>query len=416
MTIPEIKKDLALGFIDFLSSCIDNGTFDAEDIESAEVAIECLTDIFDVDLTNKEQLFGNQTLLSLFESCKYGKASDLAQVKPLVFEEDKAKAESFKLEGNRAMGTRSYQKAVEAYTKSISLNPNNPIYLANRAAAYSSSKDYEKAIIDANKALEVDPTYVKAYSRLGLAYYSLGDAKSALAAYKKGLDSEGDSPSEVMKKGYEAAKKRVHEELDDMNTSSDEGSTVTPPEPAERSGAATTSTSFSTGASASASASAGPGISSSASASLGVGSSSGFSDYLSFMANPEFMRLAQTFISDPGAALNRPQMSEMVKLFASHPGVLNKLSNFPEVQQVVNLATAANIPSLSEMLSDPVLEERARNIINDATSYATSYATSTAPSTTSTNDTTNTSANTSANASTNDPSNPSVNASSNSSS
>lgn len=56
-------------------------------------------------------------------------------------------------------------------------------------------------------------TFLKAYSRLGLAKYALGDAKGAMEAYKKGLEVEGETKSDAMRKGYETAKKRVEEEL-----------------------------------------------------------------------------------------------------------------------------------------------------------------------------------------------------------
>lgn len=51
--------------------------------------------------------------------------------------------------------------------RSISLNPNNPIYYCNRAAAYNAIGKYNEAIEDCQKAIELDSTYCKAYCRLG---------------------------------------------------------------------------------------------------------------------------------------------------------------------------------------------------------------------------------------------------------
>ena len=53
----------------------------------------------------------------------------------------------------------------------ISVDPTNPVYFSNRAAAHSSKGDHASAVADSEKAIEVDPAFVKAYSRLG--YLSL---------------------------------------------------------------------------------------------------------------------------------------------------------------------------------------------------------------------------------------------------
>lgn len=81
--------------------------------------------------------------------------------------EDKAAAEAQKAVGNSKMTAKDYPAAIEAYTKAIDLDPTNPVFYSNRAAAYSSSGDHDKAVMDAEKAIEVDPKFVKAYHRLG---------------------------------------------------------------------------------------------------------------------------------------------------------------------------------------------------------------------------------------------------------
>lgn len=65
------------------------------------------------------------------------------------------------------MSSKSFEAAIEAYTKAIALDPTNPVYYSNRAAAYSSMDQHDDAIRDAEHALEVDPAFIKAYSRLG---------------------------------------------------------------------------------------------------------------------------------------------------------------------------------------------------------------------------------------------------------
>lgn len=65
------------------------------------------------------------------------------------------------------MSSRNYPAAIAKYTEAISINPSNPVYYSNRAAAHSQAGDHDKAIDDANEAKSIDGGFAKAYSRLG---------------------------------------------------------------------------------------------------------------------------------------------------------------------------------------------------------------------------------------------------------
>lgn len=123
-----------------------------------------------------------------------------------------AEAEAFKGQGNAAMARKDYAAAIDLYTKALNITPLNPIYLSNRAAAYSASQRHAEASADAEMAVAADPKYTKAWSRLGLARFAMGDAKGSMEAYQKGIEYEGNGGSEAMKKGFETAKKKVEEE------------------------------------------------------------------------------------------------------------------------------------------------------------------------------------------------------------
>lgn len=136
--------------------------------------------------------------------------------------ESTPEAENFKSAGNAAMQRKDYTAAIESYSKAIAISPLNPIYLSNRAAAYSASHQHAQASTDAEMAVAADPSYTKAWSRLGLARYVLGDAKGSMEAYGKGIEYEGNGGSEAMKKGYKTAKERVEKEEKEKPADEDE--------------------------------------------------------------------------------------------------------------------------------------------------------------------------------------------------
>ena len=68
------------------------------------------------------------------------------------------------------MSSKKYDEAIDAYNKATALDPTNPVYFSNRAAAYSSKGDHLSAIGDAEQALSADPQFVKAYHRLGYVF------------------------------------------------------------------------------------------------------------------------------------------------------------------------------------------------------------------------------------------------------
>uniref|UniRef100_A0A804MD06 Uncharacterized protein n=1 Tax=Zea mays TaxID=4577 RepID=A0A804MD06_MAIZE len=120
-------------------------------------------------------------------------------------------AESFKSRGNEFMRSNQHLKAVELYTCAIALNQQNAIYYCNRAAAYTLLNMNNKAIEDCLKSIEIDPHYSKAYSRLGSAYFAMGNYHDAL--YKGYLKAaELDPSNENVRQNIEVTKKKLAEQ------------------------------------------------------------------------------------------------------------------------------------------------------------------------------------------------------------
>lgn len=64
-------------------------------------------------------------------------------------------AEEKRMMGNESMKSKDYDDAIEHYSRSLELCPNEPATFSNRAMAYLQKKSYAKAIEDANSCLAI---------------------------------------------------------------------------------------------------------------------------------------------------------------------------------------------------------------------------------------------------------------------
>ena len=314
----DTKKRLALAIIDFLSTSLKDGTLTPEDSESIEIATSCIADTFHVDPSNKAHMadaIGSQSLLSIYGVYEKLKGKDTAgssstttagadAPKPTpTVSPTTPESESFKSQGNAAMAAKHYAAAIDLYTKALDLSPANPIYLSNRAAAYSASHNHDAARDDAERAVAADPKYTKAWSRLGLARFVLGDARGSMEAYGKGIEYEGNGGSEAMKKGFRTAKEKVEEgEREEKARGLEEE--------------------VDEGGSAGGGGAGGGGMPDlSALAGMmggGRGGGGGMPDLGSLMSNPMFANMAQNLMSNPEALqglMNNPQLRGMAERF-----------------------------------------------------------------------------------------------------
>lgn len=81
------------------------------------------------------------------------------------------------------------QKAVEAFSKAIKLNPAYVQAYTERAWTYGRLKDYKKEIEDYDKVIEIDPDYGDPYYARGQAYAALSLFKNAIKDYSKAIKS-----------------------------------------------------------------------------------------------------------------------------------------------------------------------------------------------------------------------------------
>lgn len=345
----DTKKRLALSIIDFLSQSSKDGTLSADDNENVEVAISCIADAFKVDQNDQtavKEAVGSQSLLKIFSvyETMSGKAgsqpaagassstsSSGAAAQPAA---PSADAEKLKSAGNAAMQQKDYKTAIEKYTEAVRLAPTNPIYLSNRAAAYSASGDHASAVKDAEIAVASDPKYTKAWSRLGLARFAMGDARGSVEAYSKGIEYEGNGGSDAMKKGLETAKR----ELEKMEAEEDniEADPVDDAAGSTRSGA---------GAPA---AGGMPDLSNLASMFGGGGAGGGgMPDLSSIMQNPMMRQMASNLMQNPEALsgiMNNPMLRGMMnQRQGGQGGSGGGMPDMSQIQQMMQDPAIANL-------------------------------------------------------------------------
>ena len=78
--------------------------------------------------------------------------------------------------------------AIDAITKDIVKNPNNPALYYTRCEAYTREEMYAEAVKDAEKLLSFDSTAWKAYRILAGAYLDNDESKRAIKTLEKGLE------------------------------------------------------------------------------------------------------------------------------------------------------------------------------------------------------------------------------------
>lgn len=339
-SLPDSKKRLALSITDFLSTSLKDGTLTSDDAENIEIATNCIADAFKVDPTDKAAVgkaVGSQSLFNIFSVYEKlqgqgsasagtssagestGSAAGTNQPSPANPE-----AEKLKSAGNAAMQQKDYKTAIDKYSQAIGFSPTNPIYLSNRAAAYSASGDHAAAVRDAEIAVAADPKYTKAWSRLGLARFAMGDARGSVDAYTKGIEYEGSGGSDAMKKGLETAKKELSRmEAEDDNIPAD----AVDDAPGDSRGA--------------------PGGGMPDLSSLagmfggGGGGGGGMPDLSSIMNNPMFAGMARNLMSNPealGSLMNNPMVQNLMNQRREGGG-----GGMPDMSQI------------SQMMQDPAI-------------------------------------------------------------
>lgn len=328
-------KQTAAAIIKFLEGVVEKKEVGEDYLDSLNVAIDCISESFEIERDAVSKVLADAKLSGdlpayLDANCSDEDVCKTEDVKVNIPVEDaelKAKAENLKLEGNKAVANKNYALAISKYTEAIEVLPTNAIYYANRAAAHSSLKQYDDAIKDAEEAIKIDPNYSKGYSRLGFAKYAQNKPDEALDAYKKVMDLEGDKATDIMKRDYETAKKKVEQSMNLKKSAEDKGA---------------------------------------GGAGAGAGGAGGF-DFASMlggglsglMNNPQIMQAAQQMMSNPGAMeqmqsmMQDPSIRQMAENFTSGNGTPNMddIMNNPTIRNLAGSMFGGGAPGAADASS-----------------------------------------------------------------
>ena len=94
-----------------------------------------------------------------------------------------------------------YEFSISDYNKAINLNSNDAVVYNNRGNAYHDKGDFDRAITDYTKAIDIDPEFTVAYNNRGNTYASKDDINHAIADYSKVIGLEPDNAVAYFNRG-----------------------------------------------------------------------------------------------------------------------------------------------------------------------------------------------------------------------
>lgn len=114
-------------------------------------------------------------------------------------QERKEYAAKLKAAGNKAYGSKDYNRAIDLYGQAL-LCKQDPVFYSNRAACWNAMSNWDRVIEDTTAAINLDNEYVKALNRRANAYEQVDRNSEALLDYTAsciidGFRNEGSAQS-----------------------------------------------------------------------------------------------------------------------------------------------------------------------------------------------------------------------------
>ena len=108
---------------------------------------------------------------------------------------------TYYLQGIALESTGKLEKAIQAYSKCLELDPNFAEALNNRAVVHGTLNQLDLAIQDLKKAVEISPSDPFAWTNLGLAVHESGKFQDAIQHYNQAAGLESSDPEVFFQRG-----------------------------------------------------------------------------------------------------------------------------------------------------------------------------------------------------------------------
>ena len=127
-------------------------------------------------------------LVAVLVSSLVAKADDQPAVS--IIDENNYNASDWICKADALSESKMFDKALEAYSRAIELDPNNVDAYNKRAEAYKDLKEYDKAIEEYNRIISLQPNSAENYSNRGAAYAFSTQYEKAIEDYDRSLELE----------------------------------------------------------------------------------------------------------------------------------------------------------------------------------------------------------------------------------
>ena len=117
---------------------------------------------------------------------------------------------------DKLMNERNWDGAIDAATRAINLNPNDPIAYINRSWGNAEKGNYPQAISDADSAVKLSPKNAMAYNNRAYALELSGSLTEAKKDYKKACELNYKAACETVAKFEQAAKGNTTDEVREL--------------------------------------------------------------------------------------------------------------------------------------------------------------------------------------------------------
>jgi len=138
----------------------------------------------------------------------------------LTEQQRKDYAAKLKAAGNKAYGSKDYNRAIDLYGQAI-LCKADAVFYSNRAACWNAMSNWSKVIDDTTAAITIDPEYIKALNRRANAYEQEARYSEALLDYTASCiidqfrnDASAQAVERLLKKVAESKAKAIMEGKD----------------------------------------------------------------------------------------------------------------------------------------------------------------------------------------------------------